>query len=201
MFGLMEESKRKKIVNSLVSLIEERDNHLSTGFLGTPYLCRVLSDNGRNDVAYKLLLRTDYPSWLYPVTKGATTIWEHWDGLKPDGSLWSADMNSFNHYAYGAIGHWLYETVGGIQSDPEEGGYKKIVLKPQPGEGLTYAETEYISPYGTIYLKWEKEEDTLNLEVRIPPNTEALLYIPNRDGLVKEEIKLGSGKYNWKLRS
>jgi len=195
MFNLLEEKNREFIVNRLVRLIEERNNHLSTGFLGTPYLCRVLSNNGRSDIAYKLLLQTDYPSWLYPVTKGATTIWEHWDGLKPDGSLWSADMNSFNHYAYGAIGHWLYETVGGIRSDPEEGGYKKIVLKPIPGEGITYSETEYMSPYGIIYLKWKKEEETLSIETWIPPNTEALLYIPNKDGSVKEVRRLGSGKY------
>ncbi|OQY31845.1 MAG: hypothetical protein B6241_13040 [Spirochaetaceae bacterium 4572_59] len=199
MFSLLEESNRKNIVDSLARLIEERDNHLSTGFLGTPYLCRVLSNNGRNDVAYKLLLQTDYPSWLYPVTKGATTIWEHWDGLKPDGSLWSADMNSFNHYAYGAVGHWLYETVGGIQSDSKTGGYKNIVFKPQPGEGITHAETSYESPYGEIYLKWEKSGENLHMKVTVPPNTQAVLHFPEIGGKKEKAVKLGSGNYEWNL--
>lgn len=108
MFNLIEEKDRKRTIDTLVDYIKKNKYHLTTGFVGTPYLCHVLSQNGYSDVAYKLLLQTDYPSWLYQVTKGATTIWEHWDGIKPDGSFWSPDMNSFNHYAYGSIGDWLY---------------------------------------------------------------------------------------------
>src|SRR5690606_436196 len=116
----------------LTELLKDNKFHLTTGFVGTPYLNLVLSANGLNDIAYKLLLQQDYPSWLYPVTKGATTIWEHWDGIKPDGSFWSASMNSFNHYAYGAIGDWLYRCVAGIDTDEQLAGYKHIHIKPQP---------------------------------------------------------------------
>ena len=109
-----------------------------------------------HDAAYKLL-RRDYPSWLYPVTKGATTIWEHWDGIKEDGDFWSRDMNSFNHYAYGAIGEWLYRTVAGIQTVEEAPGYKHIVIAPVPGEGLTWAEGVIDTLYGSVRSSWRLE--------------------------------------------
>jgi alpha-L-rhamnosidase len=145
--------------------------------LGTPFACRVLADNGRLDLAYELLFKTDFPSWLYQVTKGATTIWEHWDGLKPDGTMWSADMNSFNHYAYGAVYDWVFTGVGGIDTE-EAAGFKRIILRPLPGGPLSWAESCYESPYGTVYLRWGKNARCLKVDAKVPPNTSARLVLP-----------------------
>ncbi len=130
---------REQAVTELVADIERRGWHLSTGFVGAPYLPHVLSRNGRTDVAYTLLNQTTWPSWLYPVTQGATTIWERWDGWTEENGFQSAEMNSFNHYAYGSIGAWLYTTVAGIDIDPAQPAYKHAILRPQPGGGLTQA--------------------------------------------------------------
>ena len=124
--------------------IKRHGNHLTTGFLGTPYLCHVLTRFGKNDVAYDLLNQETYPSWLYPVKKGATTIWERWDGIKPDGSFQDVSMNSYNHYAYGAIGDWMYQNMAGI--DLVEPGFKKFVIAPKPGGGFTSTKATYESP-------------------------------------------------------
>ena len=120
----------------LAQEIRER-GHLTTGFVGTPYLCHVLSRYGYLDEAYLLLNREDYPSWLYPVKQGATTIWERWDGQKPDGSFQDKGMNSFNHYAYGAVGDWMYRDMAGIDIDPADPGYKHLLVHPMPGGGFT----------------------------------------------------------------
>ena len=136
MFDLLDEQNKNRAVNHLVEYIRERDNHLSTGFLGTPYLCHVLSDNGKTDVAYDLLLQETFPSWLYPVKMGATTIWERWDGQKPDSTFQNKGMNSFNHYAYGAIGDWMYRVVAGMEIGKP--GYKHILIQPQPNSRLDY---------------------------------------------------------------
>ena len=127
-FDLLPEKLRKQAVEELVVDIERRDWHLSTGFVGAPYLPHVLSDNGRLDVAYRLLNQTTWPSWLYSVTQGATTVWERWDGWTEENGFQSAEMNSFNHYAYGSIGAWLYNTVAGIDIDPAQPGYKHSIL-------------------------------------------------------------------------
>ncbi len=156
----------------------KRFGHLTTGFLGTPLLCQVLSDYGYLDVAYMLLSRTKYPSWLYPVTKGATTIWERWDGIKPDGSFQDPDMNSFNHYAYGAIGEWMYRVVAGIELDESRPGYKHILIQPQPGGGLTYAKASVESIYGRVASDWKIADGKLTLTVEVPPNTTATVRIP-----------------------
>jgi alpha-L-rhamnosidase len=158
--------------------------------LGTPFACRVLADNGRLDLAYELLLKTDFPSWLYQVTKGATTIWEHWDGIKPDGTMWSVNMNSFNHYAYGAVYDWIFTDAGGIDTE-EDSGFKRILLRPRYEGPLDWAETSYDSPYGTIYLRWEKQGGDLKLDIKIPPNTCARLVLP------EAEKVLGSGTYSF----
>ncbi|MCD9020827.1 glycoside hydrolase family 78 protein [Cohnella silvisoli] len=179
MFGLLEGKAKKRANDKLMELLEESKFHLTTGFVGTPYLNHVLSDNGHLDAAYKLLFQQDYPSWLYQVTKGATTIWEHWDGIKEDGSFWSKDMNSFNHYAYGAIGDWLYRSVAGIDTDEQAAGYKRIFIRPQPGEGLTWAEGRLDTMYGKIRSSWKKtEQGGMELEVSIPPNTTAEIQLP-----------------------
>ncbi len=126
---MLPEDLRKQAAERLVENIESYDNHLTTGFLGTPYLCDVLTRFGYDSVAYKLLLQKTYPSWLYPVTMGATTIWERWDGEKPDSTFENAGMNSFNHYAYGAIGDWMYRKMVGIDTYEDGVGYKHIKSK------------------------------------------------------------------------
>lgn len=213
MFDLVDEKYRKRTADTLVRYLEENKWHLTTGFLGTPYLCHVLSKNGHTDIAYKLLLQTDYPSWLYQVSRGATTIWEHWDGLKPDNTFWSPDMNSFNHYAYGAIGDWLYSSVAGINIDENRPGYKHIIIDPKPGKEFDWVQAEYNSLYGTIKVKWQLCNDRIQLHIQIPHNTTASVMTPvlkvdeisgdtkdilshrlDQNGLV---LELGSGSYSF----
>ncbi|WP_339830953.1 family 78 glycoside hydrolase catalytic domain [Paenibacillus sp. FSL R7-0272] len=181
-FDLLETSASKRVAAQLTELLKETQNHLTTGFVGTPYLNPVLSDMGRNDLAYELLLQEDYPSWLYQVTQGATTVWEHWDGMREDGSLWSADMNSFNHYAYGAIGEWLYRYVAGIQPDEKQPGFKKVRIKPYPGPGLEWAKASFESMYGQVKSSWRRQtHGEMELCVQIPANTRAEIHLPHAD--------------------
>jgi alpha-L-rhamnosidase len=152
--------------------------HITTGFLGTADICHVLSGYGYFDEAYKLLYRKDYPSWLYPVTKGATTIWERWDGIRPDDTFQSPGMNSFNHYAYGAVGDWLYKVVAGINPSSETPGYKRIVVQPHPYGEMNDVKASHESLYGTIVSEWEVMDNKMQLTVEIPPNTTAEVFIP-----------------------
>ncbi|WP_338556354.1 family 78 glycoside hydrolase catalytic domain [Paenibacillus sp. KS-LC4] len=178
-FGLVSGTAKEKAEHKLAELLKEQNDHLTTGFVGTPYLNPVLSEAGRNDLAYRLLLQEDYPSWLYQITKGATTIWEHWDGIKEDGSFWSADMNSFNHYAYGAIGEWLYSYVAGIQPDEEQPGFKHVKISPQPGPGLTWAEARLTTMYGMVVSSWRcTEAGQMEIQVTVPGNASATLKLP-----------------------
>ena len=206
-FNLTPPRFRERTINTLTELIAEQNNHLTTGFLGTPYVCRVLSENGRADLAYELLLKEDFPSWLYQVTRGATTVWEHWDGLKPDGSMWSPDMNSFNHYVYGSVCDWIFRTIGGLDTDHEKVAYKRALLRPIPASrGISWAETRYESVYGLYVLRWERKDGNMRVNVSVPPNATALLTLPGakagtiggvtfletEGGAVSE---LGSGSY------
>lgn len=183
MFDLLPDALRPYAVQYLVEDIRARKNHLSTGFLGTPYICHVLSQNGYANVAYDLLLQHSYPSWLYPVKSGATTIWERWDGIKTDGSFQDTTMNSLNHYAYGAIGDWLYRVVAGINN--LEPGYKKISIEPVPDARLSFAKATYESVYGTIRSGWQLQDGYLTMDVQIPPNTTAMIVLP---GAKLEEV-------------
>lgn len=177
-FDLLPESERKEAAARLAADVRSFQ-HLTTGFLGTPLLCRVLSDYGYLDEAYMLLNRKEYPSWLYPITKGATTIWERWDGIKPDGSFQNPGMNSFNHYAYGAIGAWMYNVVAGMNLDPEHPGYKHIFIAPQPGGGLHWVKCSLHSMYGDVSSSWELNAKGLTMHVTVPPNTSATIRIPH----------------------
>lgn len=141
-----------------------------------------MSRFGYLDEAYALLNRETFPSWLYPVKRGATTIWERWDGLKPDGSFEDAAMNSFNHYAYGAVGEWMYTVIGGINIDPDEPGYKHILIHPQPGGGLSRAAASHATPYGKVTSRWQLARGQLELAVVIPPNTTATIVLPGTQG-------------------
>ena len=179
-FDLLPESMRAEAAARLAADVR-RFKHLTTGFLGTPVLCKALSDYGYLDEAYMLLNRKEYPSWLYPVTKGATTIWERWDGEKPDGSFQDVGMNSFNHYAYGAIGAWMYSVVAGIAIDEKHPGYKHILIAPRPGGGLSYAKAGVDSVYGHVESGWKIKEGKLALSVEVPPNTTATVRLPGAD--------------------
>lgn len=162
--------------------------HLTTGFVGTPLLCKALSDHGYADLAFMLLMRKEYPSWLYPVTRGATTIWERWDGIKPDGTFQDVSMNSYNHYAYGAIGEWLYRYIAGIAIDPEQPGYKHFFLNPHSGGRLTMASARYESLYGTICSEWKISGDQMFYSCQIPANTTATVCF---SGISKEQLVWG----------
>jgi alpha-L-rhamnosidase len=178
-FDLLPEGLRPEAARRLAQDIKDFNNHLTTGFVGTPYLCHTLSSNGYLDVAYDLLNQDSYPSWLYPITKGATTIWERWDGIKPDGTFQDAGMNSFNHYAYGAIGSWLYQVVAGIEVDAGAPGYKHALIQPQPGGGLSSASAALNTMYGPLKSAWELREDGFSLEVVVPANTRATVRLPD----------------------
>ena len=175
-FNLLPDNLRKNAARFLADDIKSRKNHLSTGFLGTPYLCHVLSDNGYTDVAYDLLLQESYPSWLYPVKMGATTIWERWDGEKTDSTFQDPGMNSFNHYAYGAIGDWMYRVSAGIETMGP--GYRHIIIQPHPTNKLTYSKASFESPYGTIASGWERRDGKVKVKVIIPANTIATIILP-----------------------
>jgi alpha-L-rhamnosidase len=177
-FDMLPEAVRHSAADRLVKNIRDYNSHLTTGFLGTPYLCHVLSRFGYTDVAYTLLLQQTYPSWLYPVKMGATTIWERWDGQKTDSTFEDAGMNSFNHYAYGAIGDWLYRVAAGIDTYDSAPGYKKIRIMPHPGDSLTYMNADLDTYYGRVASHWKHEGGHLTLDVTIPINTTATIYIP-----------------------
>ena len=173
-FDLAPEEYREQTAKELVKLLKKENGHLVTGFVGTPYFCHALSQNGYIEEAYDLLLKEDFPSWLYQVKMGATTIWEHWDGLKPDATMWSPDMNSFNHYAYGAVGEWLYRVVLGMEPDEACPGWRRILITPRTGNAFDYAGGSYKSPYGLVKVHWEKTGTGRGrrLSVTIPPNAE-----------------------------
>jgi len=176
-FDLLPEDLIPKAAKYLADDVKKM-GHLTTGFVGTPLLCKTLSAHGYDDLAFMLLNRKEYPSWLYPVTQGATTIWERWDGQKPDGSFQDVGMNSFNHYAYGAIGEWLYRYVAGMDIDPENPGYKHILLAPHPGGGLTNAGVEFNSIYGKVKSAWKLDGSDFVYDVTVPANTTATVTLP-----------------------
>ncbi|HUZ57248.1 MAG TPA: family 78 glycoside hydrolase catalytic domain [Hanamia sp.] len=190
-FDMLPEDLRKQAAERLVENIKSYDNHLTTGFLGTPYLCDVLTRFGYDDVAYKLLLQKTYPSWLYPVTMGATTIWERWDGEKPDSTFENPGMNSFNHYAYGAIGDWMYRKMVGIDTYEDGVGYKHIKIKPHIGGDFTFASASLDTYYGKVSNSWKIENGNLLMDVEIPANTTATVFVPavNADA-IKESSKV-----------
>jgi len=177
-FDLLPPDRKRSAAERLADEVK-RYGHITTGFLGTPWICHALSDHGHTDLAYQLLENKQYPSWLYPITKGATTIWERWDGIKPDGSFQDPTMNSFNHYAYGAIGEWLYRVAGGIGIDERHPGYKHTIIRPQPGGSLTYAQARLESPYGLIESGWHRDGRSLTVEVKVAANTTATVELPH----------------------
>ena len=177
-FDLLPKKMRAAAAAELVRDIERRDMHLSTGFVGAPYLPHALSDAGQLSTAYELLNQKTWPSWLYSVTRGATTIWERWDGMTDERGFQDPGMNSFNHYAYGSVGAWMYRVIAGIQTDPEQPAYKHAILHPQPGGGLSHASASLDTPYGEISSAWRFTDDAWHWTVVVPPNTTATAHLP-----------------------
>jgi alpha-L-rhamnosidase len=177
-FDLAPGPLRPKLLAELVRDIEARGGKLTTGFVGASYLPHVLSRFGRTDVAYRLLHQKAWPSWLYAVTQGATTIWERWDGWTKENGFQDKGMNSFNHYAYGAIGCWLYATVAGIDLEPTRPAYKHIRLAPQPGGELTRARGQLDTLHGKVVSAWKLGTGRFEWEVTVPPNTTASARFP-----------------------
>ncbi len=190
-FGLLREEYRERVLRALEENLTAHKNHLTTGFVGTAYLCHALSEAGRHNVAEEVFLQPDYPGWFYAIGKGATTIWERWNSILPNGDFDQSGMNSLNHYSYGAIGDWMYQKIGGIR--PEEPGYRKIRFQPTLTHSMTQASASLETMYGTAACAWTCRDGKITVEVTIPANTTAVLVLPEREG----EIALGSGTYRY----
>ncbi len=188
-FDLCREEEKAALTAELAQLIHEVGDHLATGFVGTPYLMHVLSENGQNETAYSLLLRREYPSWLYPVTMGATTIWERWNGIFPDGTINTPSMNSFNHYAYGAVGDWMMGRMAGIT--PIEPGYTRVALAPMPDPRVEWVKASIDTAYGTIASEWKHEGAQVTYTFTIPAGVTAEITIGG-----KTEV-CGEGTYSY----
>jgi alpha-L-rhamnosidase len=192
-FGLLPDAaQRRRAGARLAALVRSNGYHTSTGYVGTPLICDALCSAGEYDTAFHLLKQQDCPSWLYPVTMGATTIWERWDSLRPDGSVNPNQMTSFNHYALGAVADWLHRTVAGLA--PADPGYSRIAFQPHPGGGLTSAQARHITPYGLAESRWAIEGEQIEVVVVVPPNTTASVTLPESDG---QPIQVGSGTHRW----
>jgi alpha-L-rhamnosidase len=175
-FGLVPPQRTQAVADKLAAKVASRSGHLSVGFMGVENLLPVLAEHGHVDTAYRILQQPDYPGWGYMSARGATTIWERWDGIRTDGSLQDAGMNSFNHYGLGSVGDWLYRTVGGI--GPAAPGYQRLLIAPKPGGSLTAATTSLATRYGPARTEWTRSGARLTLRVVVPPNTTATVQVP-----------------------
>jgi alpha-L-rhamnosidase len=192
-FGLLKRpEQRQQAGKRLAALVRASGYHISTGFVGTPLVCDALCSAGEVEAAFHLFMQRECPPWLYPVTMGATTIWERWDGLLPDGSINPGEMTSFNHYALGAVADWLHRTVGGLA--PAAPGYRHLDIQPHPGGGLDSARARHLTPYGLAECAWTLDAEQIEVAVVIPPNTTARVTLPGGSG---QAIKVGSGVHRW----
>lgn len=178
------------VAKQLADMVKANGNKLTTGFVGTPYLLDALSENGYTDVAYSLLLQEEYPSWLFSVNMGATTIWEHWDGMKADGTMWSTDMNSFNHYAYGSVAAWMYETAAGIGIDEKMPGGENVILCPRPDKRLEWVKASIETSFGKVLSAWKYTDSGIEYEFGVPNRAKLILN--------GEEKILKKGTYKFK---
>jgi alpha-L-rhamnosidase len=190
-FDLVEAAHREFAGRRLAELVRHGGCRIGTGFVGTPIVCDALCDVDQVDTAYDLLLQTEPPSWLYPVLQGATTIWERWDGIRPDGSRNSDDMNSFNHYAVGAVADWLHRSVAGLA--PAEPGYRRLLVQPRPGRQLDHAAATHDTPYGRARVSWRRHGEHVTVEAVVPPGTTATVVLP--DG--RQRFDVASGSHAW----
>ena len=174
-FEVLEDDARSRAGDRLAELVAENGYHVATGFAGTPFITDALTETGHLDAAYLLLLEQGCPSWLYPVTMGATTIWERWDSMLPDGSINPGEMTSFNHYALGAVVDWMHRTIGGIA--PLEPGYRRVRLAPRPGGGISWASTSLETPHGLVTSQWRVDDGLLSLDVVLPPGVTGVVSL------------------------
>lgn len=179
--------KPQEVADSLAELIHSQGDKIQTGFVGTPYILHVLSRYGYEELAYTLLLRKEYPSWLYPISKGATTIWEHWDGIKPNGDIWPVSMNSYNHYAYGAVGDWMYGVMAGINTVEDSPGFARVRFAPVSDNRIDWFKAEIDTAYGKVSSRWWHENGTVKYEIITPVDSVAVI-----DG---KEYNLSPGKH------
>ena len=185
-------AQRTRLAGRLAELVRERGYRIATGFVGTPLVADALAEAGHRYTAERLLLQTECPSWLYPVTMGATTVWERWDSLLPDGSVNPGEMTSFNHYALGAVADWLHRTVAGLA--PDAPGYRRIRIAPRPLGALTHARASHVTPYGPASVAWRRDGDEVVVTAEVPPNTEAVVDLP---GVAVSVV--GSGRHEWRF--
>ncbi|KAB8143059.1 Bacterial alpha-L-rhamnosidase [Chloroflexia bacterium SDU3-3] len=192
-FGLLPSAEqRQRAGQRLAALVREEGHRIGTGFVGTPLVCDALCEAGALEDAYALLMQRENPSWLYPVTMGATTIWERWDSMLPDGSINPGEMTSFNHYALGAVADWLHRTVAGLA--PDAPGYRRIRIQPLPGGGLTSASARHATPYGMAACSWQLAGGTLTVEATVPPSTAATVALPGG-----QPFEVGPGQHRWQV--
>jgi len=188
-FGLLRDDQRTRAGDRLADLVRADDARIATGFVGTPLICDALTATGHLDVAYRLLTQTECPSWLYPVTMGATTVWERWDSLRPDGTLNPGGMTSFNHYALGAVADWLHRVVAGLE--PAAPGCRALRFRPRPGGGITWARARHETPYGTAAVSWEQTPDGLRAQITVPEGCTAVVELPGRP-----PVSVGPGEHH-----
>jgi alpha-L-rhamnosidase len=213
MIGLLSKESVPLAVKYLVEDIRDNDSHISTGFMGVSYILAVLTENGETETAFRLLLQESFPSWLYPVSKGATTIWERWDGWNEEKGFQNPAMNSFNHYALGSVGEWLYRFLAGIDIPEGFAGFQRFLIRPKVGEGISHVNCRYKTLYGWVESSWKYEEGDLTLFIEIPVNTSAEIIVPLSKGGVymdgvradgkdssEDELRIhaGSGRYEIK---
>jgi alpha-L-rhamnosidase len=189
---LAKDDQRERAGRRLADLVAAEGHRIGTGFVGTPLICDALTAVGADDTAYRLLLQRECPSWLYPLSMGATTIWERWDSMLPDGSVNPGEMTSFNHYALGAVADWLHRTVAGLA--PAAPGYRRVLVRPRPGGGLTSASATHDSPYGRITVGWRRESGRLDVDVLMPPGVTALVQLPDASF---GPVEVGSGRHTF----
>jgi alpha-L-rhamnosidase len=185
------EDQRHHAGDRLADLVRSSGFRISTGFVGTPLITDALTNSRHLDVAYRLLLQTGCPSWLYAVTMGATTVWERWDGMLPDGAINPGEMTSFNHYAFGAVADWLHRTVAGLA--PAAPGYRELLVRPAVARNLTAAAARHRTPYGDAEVAWERSDARLTLHVVVPVGTAATVHVPGQ----AEPVRVGHGTHTW----
>lgn len=195
-FDLIPESMKENATVNLIRLIEQADGHLRTGFLGTPYIVSVLDEMGRADLAFSILFKETYPSWFYSINQGATTMWERWNSYSKKDGFSGDNMNSLNHYAYGAVGQWMYERIAGLSPDPDHPGYKHFFVRPLIPQQLDFAKAELQTAYGLASSGWKKEDGHLLLNVTVPPNTTATIEFPNQ----RPSETVTAGTYEYELK-
>lgn len=186
-----DETQTASAATRLESIIKNNDYLVGTGFAGTHLLGPALTKHNLTDVFYKMLTGIESPSWLYQVVSNATTTWERWDSLLPDGSVNPGSMTSFNHYAFGSVGNWMYRTIGGLA--PKDPGWKVVEVKPEPGEDVTEAQMSYLSPYGEVSVSWKSSGGEVKVSVVVPPNAAAEVWVPGEE----EAVQVGSGEWEF----